>query len=63
MICNVAAGLEGYGLAGGARVPLGRHHGVTHGAQQQPGEEPDVRHTVQELLGALETVRTVSRVN
>ena len=34
----------------------GGHHGVAHGAQQQPGQQPDVGHTLQELLGALQVV-------
>ena len=44
VVGDVAAGLEGDGLTGS---------GVTHGAQQQPGEQADVRHAVQELLGTL----------
>ena len=55
VIRDVAAGLEGNRLTGRARVPLGRHHCVAHGAQQQPGEKPDVRHAVQKLLGTLVT--------
>ena len=58
MVSDVAAGLQGDGLAGRA-VPGGCDHGVTHGAQQQPGQQADVRDAVQELLGALQTVGTV----
>ena len=59
VVGNVTGGLQRNGLAGSS-VPGGGDHGVAHGAQQQPGEEPDVRHTVQELLGALETLETWS---
>ena len=56
MIGNVTRGLQGDGLAGGP-VPGGGDHGVTHGAQQQPGEEADVRDAVQELLTTLRADR------
>ena len=74
MVSDVAAGLQGDGLAGGGGRVLvdgyyryyrycrycrylylaGGHHGVAHGSQQQPGQQPDVGHTLQELLGALQ---------